>query len=779
MLGKKMLREIRGNLGQFLSLFILAFLAISLFACMKASNISARRKLSDLQEDTHCADGFIYGEGFSEENLSKIRSLSDIEEAERRIHVSATAESHDQAQLEVFILEGNLVSKPYFISGDPFDLLDKESIWISESFANAWELKPGDPFTFTFQGVSITKKIGGLMVAPEYQYLKADKDLDIVVKNIAVIYMPYEGLLESLSSLKGIDLSGKEAIPFNELVFTTSREDVKSLESEISEALSGNFAVFCDRHDLPGMSVMLDELDQHDQFAVSFPVIFIAIALLVIMTTMNRMIARQRTQIGTLRALGMKKRKIILHYLSYSFFVSLLGSIVGLFVGTYGLGELLAAIFREWYYIPGWTVEMDASFFIAVALIVLCCISATYLSCRKVMNIHPAASLRPASPKAGKRTLFEKLPFWGKLGFSSQYNLRDISRGKLRTFMGIFGTAAGMMIMVAALASITTIKDASSWTFDKIQNFKNEIDFSEDILIAQAEEYQTLYGGELIQASRIEIAKIPNATSDKKRATSLMVTEGKDMFRLTDKKQDLAKLTPGTCAVTMKLARSLDIHEGDTIYWHLYEKNTWYEAKVGLINRHPNYSGVTMLREDYEEMGASYLPTILYSDHNIETEDLASKPGILAVHDDKDLKESFDVMMEMIYAMLFVFVIFAAVLPIVVLYNCGNLSFHERIKEFATLKVLGFSTKRIRKVLSLQNLWLSIIGVVLGSPFGTMLLQYMFDSNGDSMDYPVGAGIPVYIGAAVFVIGISVLVSFMFNKKIRKLDMVEILKGMD
>ena len=780
MLGKKMFREIRGNLGQFLSLFILAFLAISLFACMKASNISARRKLSDLQEDTHCADGFIYSEGFTEDNLSSIRALSDIKEAERRIHVSATAESHDQAQLEVFILEENLVSKPFFISGNTFDLKDRESIWISESFANAWDLKPGDSFTFSFQGFSITKKIGGLMVAPEYQYLKADKDLDIVVKNIAVIYMPYEGLLESLSSLKGIDLSDiGSGIPFNELVFTTDREDVKSLESEISEALHGDFAVFCDRNDLPGISVMLDELEQHDQFAVTFPVVFIAIALLVIMTTMNRMIARQRTQIGTLRALGMKRRKIILHYLSYSFVVSLLGSIVGLFVGTYAFGELIAAIFREWYYIPGWTVEMDASFFIVLVLIVFCCTLATYLSCRKVMNIHPAASLRPASPKSGRRTLFEKLPFWGKLGFSSQYNLRDIARGKLRTFMGILGTAAGMMIMVAALASITTIKDASSWTFDKIQNFKNEIDFSEEISIDQAEAYQAMYGGELIQASGIEIAKTPNATSDKKRATSLLVTEGKEMFRLTDKKQALSSLTPGTCAVTMKLARALDIHEGETIYWHLYEKNTWYEAKVGLINRHPNYSGVTMLREDYEEAGASYVPTMLYTDNDIDAEELAGKPGILAIHDDKDLKESFDIMMEMIYAMLIVFVVFAAVLPVVVLYNCGNLSFHERVKEFATLKVLGFTTKRIRKVLSLQNLWLSVIGTILGAPFGTMLLQYMFDSNGDSMDYPVGAGILVYLGSALFVIGISVLVSFMFNKKIRKLDMVEILKGMD
>ena len=113
------------------------------------------------------------------------------------------------------------------------------------------------------------------------------------------------------------------------------------------------------------------------------------------------------------------------------------------------------------------------------------------------------------------------------------------------------------------------------------------------------------------------------------------------------------------------------------------------------------------------------------------------------------------------------------------LYNCGNLSFHERVKEFATLKVLGFTTKKIRKLLSLQNLWLSIVGVFIGAPFGTVMLQYMFDSNGDSMDYPVSAGLPVYLISGLFVMIVSVLVSYMFNKRIKKLDMVETLKGIE
>lgn len=826
MLFKKMRREIFGNFGQFLSIFILAFLAISLFACMKASNISAYNKLKDLFNKTNNADGWIYSEGFSAEDLQAVKRLPDVRDAQRRMHITANAKENDHAQLEVYLLDENLVSKPLIMSGEEFDAGRADSLWLSESFANAWDIKVGDEFSYVYNGITITGKVAGLVVSPEYQYLKADKDLDIVIKNISVVYMPYRGFpaKDYIKSLIGKgDLTLEDAIehseivrekveameeaglsrtdittdvfldmvdqmddekiydilPYTELIFTTDTEDVKGMEQEISDALEEDYAVFCDRDDMPGIKIMMDELTQHDQFAVSFPVIFIAIALLVIMTTMNRMIAQQRTQIGTMRALGLKRYKIILHYLSYSFVVSLLGSVAGLYVGTYVFGEAIAKIFRDWYQIPGWTVEMDGSFLVVLLAIVLACTGATYFSCRKVMDIHPAESLRPAPPKSGKKTIFERLPFWNRLGFSAQYNLRDISRGKLRAVMGIFGTAAGMMVMVAAFASYTTIKNTSSWTFDKLQHYQSEIDFESDITVEKAEEIRVLYDGELVQASAVEVAKSKSAIASEKRSTTLMVTEGKGYFALTDVDQNEAALKPGSIAITMKLAKALDMSVGDKLYFHLYEKNTWYEVEIGLINRNPNLSGITMLREDYEKLGAKYEPTVLYTNSEVSDDVVKDGSGILAVHDDSDLRESFDVMMSMINAMIGVFIAFATILPVVVLYNCENLSFHERVKEFATLKVLGFTSRRIRKLLSLQNLWLSVIGIVIGAPFGTVILQYMFDSNGDSMDYQVSAGTLEYLLSGVFVLVVSVLVSFLFHKRIKKLDMVEILKGIE
>ena len=150
---------------------------------------------------------------------------------------------------------------------------------------------------------------------------------------------------------------------------------------------------------------------------------------------------------------------------------------------------------------------------------------------------------------------------------------------------------------------------------------------------------------------------------------------------------------------------------------------------------------------------------------------------ITAVHDRRTVKESFESNMEMMYLMVYLLMGFSALLVVIVLYNSGNLSFNERVREFATLKVLGYRSERIRRLLTLQNCWLSLIGILIGAPFGRVLLQYMLDSNGDSYDYIAVIGTKSYIIAGAFVLLVSVLVSFMFSKRIKRLDMAGALKG--
>lgn len=823
MLRRKMFREIKENFGQFFSIFILSALAIALYVMMQCNYVGASKALVPFHQASNLADGWLYGENFTQENLVQVRKLMQITAAQLRMLVTGSAPGQDGAEVDLILEEENIVNKPYLLEGEEFDPEDTEGVWLSQRFADAWDIRTGDLIELSYNGITFEKEVKGLVAAPEYEYMCASKDLETDFRNIAYAYMSYRGfpakdyvlhlidteditveyvlehtqaLDQMLEQLKAYGMTAKDItqqmlkehveqleeeqifamLPYTQLIFTTEQEDVLALEESIRAAIDENYAVFVDRSSIPGIQNFADELNQHRQFSYGFSLVFVLIALLVIMTTMGRMVDRQRTQIGTLNAMGMRRYKIMLHYIGYSFVISLAGCAAGLLLGMFWLGQWLVRIFQGYYTVPGWKAGYHYSYLVMSLVIVAVCTGASWFCCRRLLFISPSQALRPAPPKSGKHCIFERLPFWRRLGFSARYNLRDISRAKLRSFMGIFGTACGMMLMACGIGCNDTLDNVLEWNFEKLQNYDYELVLEEAMKLSDADALADSLDGELIMASGVEIAAAPKAVSAQKATCTLIVTEGKGYFGITDRQQNLVRLEEGTVAVTMKLAKRLDLEEGDTVYWHIYEQNDWHEAKVGVINRNPGITGITMLREDFEQTGCTYHPTSLYT--NMDVSGYQEK-GVSAVHNSEAIREAYKSSMEVMYLMVAMLVVFSGLLVVVVLYNSGNLSFHERIKEFATLKVMGFRSGQIRGLLSRQNLGLSLIGIFLGAPFGRGLLQYMFDSNGDSYDYQAVIHMDSYVITAVLVLGISVLVSFLFSKRIKRLDMVEVLKGME
>ena len=194
-----------------------------------------------------------------------------------------------------------------------------------------------------------------------------------------------------------------------------------------------------------------------------------------------------------------------------------------------------------------------------------------------------------------------------------------------------------------------------------------------------------------------------------------------------------------------------------------------------MIYRCSDTQGIAMLREDYEETGAEYTPTLLMS--NQKPENTKDKDYIISVSGKPDMEKAYENSMSMVNLMVYMMIGFSSIMIIVVLYNSGSLSFNERIKELATLKVMGFRSGRIRQILSVQNLWLSLVGIVIGIPLGNVSLNAMMNSNGENFDYMLKLPMIDYVLSGILVMAVSMLVSFMFSKRIHKLDMVEVLKG--
>ena len=825
MLFRKMLREFKSNFGLFFSIFLLSALAIAMFCTMEGHVLSQNAAREKYHEECNLSDLWMYGEGFTQDELDEIRALDFVEAAQLRMSVSGTTPDFSGVQVDMFLERENVVNTPYLVKGEEFNPEDTEGIWLANAFAVRRNLDVGDDFTIEYNGVTFTKKIKGLVESAEYEYRQADGDADVYLENIAIVFMSYDAfpirdyvthliesekitarkiadntkiLDEKLEQLKAAGLTVDDItqdmlleiaenmsdeklaklMPYTQMIIRTKDGGALAHEDEVAKAIDYDYSAIIDRKSVQGIVRLDSELEQHQAFAYVFVVIFVGIAVLVIATSMGRIVEKQRTQIGTMNALGMKRWKIVLHYISYSFLVSVLGVVVGLIFGV-GLGApALMSMFEQYYIVPGLHSVFHPLYIVISLGIVAVCSLSCFLSCRKVLGIKPAEALRPAAPKQGKKCIFERLPFWEKLSFNTQYNLRDISRAKLRAFMGIVGTAVGMLLMLYGVGCNQLVDIMTDLNFNKIYTTEYQVKLSADAKLADVDGLSDSLDGELVMTDAVEISKVKNASSSEKKKEIVTVIEGKGLYNLIDVNNEITQLVPGTVGISRKLAEDMGIKVGDTIYWHIYSKNEWHEAVVGSIYRSCESQGIAYLRDDYEKTGAEYAPTLLMTDDG-SAHDASALKYVTSVNSRSDMIAAYEKSMEVVNIMVYMMVIFSTVMIVVVLYNSGSLSFNERVKELATLKVMGLQSSQIRHLLTVQNIWLSVIGIIIGTPLGNISLNAMMNSNGENFDYSLSVPVIDYIISGILVLVVSVLVSFMFSSRIKKLDLVETLKGVE
>lgn len=825
MLFRKMLREFKANFGLFFSIFLLSALAIAMFCTMEGHVLSQNVARENYHEECKLSDLWMYGEGFTQDELDEIRALDFVEAAQLRMSVTGTTPEFAGVQVDMFLERENVVNTPYLVKGEEFNPSDTEGIWLANAFAVRRNLDVGDDFTIEYNGITFTKQIKGLVETPEYEYRQAEGDADVYLENIAIVFMSYDAfpirdyvthliesgkitarkvvdntkiLDEKLEQMKAAGLTVDDItqdmllqiaenmsdeklaklMPYTQMIIRTRDGGALAHEDEIAEAIDYDYSAIIDRKSVQGLVRLDSELEQHQAFAYVFVVIFVGIAVLVIATSMGRIVEKQRTQIGTMNALGMKRWKIVMHYISYSFLVSVIGVVVGLIFGV-GLGApALMSMFEQYYIVPGLHSVFHPLYIVISLGIVAVCSLSCFLSCRKVLGIKPAEALRPAAPKQGRKCIFERLPFWEKLSFNTQYNLRDISRAKLRAFMGIVGTAVGMLLMLYGVGCNELVDIMTDLNFNKIYTTEYQVKLSTDAKLEDADALAEELSGELVMTDAVEISKVKNASSSEKKKETVTVIEGKKLYNLVDVDNEVTQLVPGTVGISRKLAEDMNIKIGDTIYWHIYSKNEWHEAVVGSIYRSCETQGIAYLRDDYEKTGAEYTPALLMTDDE-SAHDASALKYVTSVNSRSDMIAAYEKSMEVVNIMVYMMVIFSTVMIVVVLYNSGSLSFNERVKEFATLKVMGLQSAQIRHLLTVQNIWLSVIGIIIGTPLGNMSLNAMMNSNGENFDYSLSVPVIDYIISGMLVLVVSVLVSFMFSSRIKKLDLVETLKGVE
>ena len=286
-----------------------------------------------------------------------------------------------------------------------FDIDDADGIWLGKRFADANGLAPGDKITLSFLGMECDKTIRGLIYCPEYVFFEESGGMTPNFKESGYARLSYK------------------AFPTPEyFVYSTilvKADGRTGLEDKISEALNSKYTVYFEQADHPSVAMFNNEILQHKMMGDVFPVVFLLVALLTIMTTMTRIVTSQRTQIGTLKAMGFKRGAILRHYISYGFALSLFGAVLGCAIGPVTLPLLFYPSMSGFYTLPDWRAVFHISFALTALIVIVLCTGVTYIACTKQLRDTPAQTLRPRAPKISRHSFIEKTALWPRLGFNA------------------------------------------------------------------------------------------------------------------------------------------------------------------------------------------------------------------------------------------------------------------------------------------------------------------------------------------------------------------------
>ena len=576
-----------------------------------------------------------------------------------------------------------------------------------------------------------------------------------------------------------------------------AQQKIEDAQKEVDDIETPEW-ILSDRNDLPEYSDFGDNAERLKNIGKVFPMIFFLVAALISLTTMTRMVEEQRTQIGTMKALGYGKASIASKYLSYAFLATVGGSIAGVLFGEKVLPFIIIQAYGIMYWNIGDHMQLDYELqyaLIASGAAVICTMGATLFSCAKTLAETPASLMRPPAPKEGKRILIERISFiWKHLSFSWKSSMRNLFRYKKRLFMTIFGIAGSMGLMLVGFGLYDSIMDIAILQYDQIQHYDAMVINDEDATDSQEKDLLKFLDGnsEIDHYTRVQLTKMTAPKEKGSVSIYVYVPENTENFKedvtLRDRKShEQYELTDDGAVICEKTASLIGVKTGDEIT--LEKDNRKYKVKITAVTE--NYMGhyVYMTPPCYEKTFGEkpeYSSTVytMKEDAESDLETLGNAilkyPAALSISYTSSTAGQVERMLGSLGAVIWVLIISAGMLAFVVLYNLNNINITERQRELATLKVLGFYDGEVSQYVFRENILLSFIGILAGAVFGIFLHRYvittvevdavMFGRNIKPISF-------VYSGLITF--GFSMFVNMVMHFKLKKIDMVESLKSVE
>lgn len=765
---KKGLREIKENLKQYITVILIAILAVSLFSGIYANYKDFKYKLDDVYTKSNMCDGIVL---VSENDPNIANYLNDNNiYYEERLFLTAKVDSYN-INIATFN-ENSTLNKAIYTSED----YDSNSVLVSDNFLTKTETKIGDIINLELDGLNILGfnlndvklelKINSTMTHPE-ALNNSEYEADF-------IYLGEEALITSIYNYLNDTIYAsyitkdfiKNTIPnlYNEYLLKTSDIGI------ILDYINNNFNVLyaLDRANLPTNLTIEADVIQAKQLIYIFPIIFYLVALLIILTSISELIDKEQKNIGLLKALGYSNLEILLHYTNIFIILCIIGGILGIIIGPIIIPKVMDQKYNILYQLPNINTPFFRPFYLVSVIILIFIVYLTAIfALSSILKKVPASSLRGDNSYQMKPTLFDYLKLKKDKFLTLRMALRNMKRKISRTFMVIFGVMGCSALLLCGFGIEDTLDNSINTEIELIP-FDISLNYLNEVAESKILENDNVL--EIDSYSKCDI----NIIKDKMISSYLYILpEQSHIF--------VPKYDKDSCLISSKVAKSINAKEGDIISFIYNGKS--YEVVITNIIDISFSQGIFISRArnlldlDYTN---AWIRTIDNTKNEQTLKELEENSDIYFGQTINELKEVAEEKLSSVRIMTNTIKIFAILLAIVVLYNLALLNFKERIKDIATLKVLGFNNKEIAGSFLLEILILTIISSILGLFLGYPLMYGVLVINENPLlSYIYHINIDSYLITLLLTGGFGVLINLLMSTFINKVKMVESLKAVD
>ena len=769
MIWKNFFRDLRRTASRLISVSIITMIAVVVYTGLSGIIYNVDRLMGSYYETQNVADYWITGVGLDQADCRTLSRIEGITGVQPRVALDAEDRYDSDLTLALYGVADFSINTPYVVEGS-LPQTSRE-IFLSDQYAAAYGLEVGDWYEITLTGleVDLRLQVCGLGKDPECLYNVNATNPSPDLTRFGFAYVDEE----VLSGVMG-------AHQYTQICITTDDAlPPAALRSAIDGVLGNKVVnILALKDNQPAYSLM-ESKNNLAPILTFFPTLFFLCAVLMMVSTMNRLIENARMDIGTFKALGYDDRTILIYYLLHALLVVIVGFPIGAFLGKY-ISALIVWTIATGCDLPPYTIVHDFSAWgQAAGLTALCCLGSAWLVARSLLKETPAQCMRPKPPKNAKTVLLERVgPLWRRLGFNAKYIIRNTFRNKVRMLTCVVGIAFCMALVFMAFA----IKDSMDAYSNALAQNQNQYDvmvsLNSSVTEAQYSRLTTVPG---VTGAELEMTTACWMYTEDHLATStLTVVEDTVSLHLYDPYATGSLTLPEDGLVLEQLlADELGVTEGDILTLRFNGDTRYYSLKVAEVNR--CVSGAYVSRSLWRSLGKPYTPTTAY----LTTTDAVTLERELDRYDFVDGWQSREAVtraavekMTNTSMVVYILIVFGGGLACIVIYNLGIMSFFEQIRSLATLMVLGFYEAEIKKLQLSENLIFAGAGILCGIPLGIALDRFLILSI-TAMPLKVvitPTAIALSCGVTmVFALGVNGII----GRKMRDIDMLGALKSVE